>query len=113
MTCPAVVKVTVPGGPAVVRVTAQSAPAVVRVATPGLRGIQGLPGPAGPPSPTHTHNQPSAATTWIMNHNLGFRPSVELFNTGAQEIEADVFHPSVNQAVAVFTTPVAGFARLN
>lgn len=44
MTCPAVVKVSIPGAPAVVKVTASAAPAVVRVATPGPPGA---PGPSG------------------------------------------------------------------
>lgn len=41
MTCPAVVKISIPGAPAVVRITAPSAPAVVRVATPGPPGVSG------------------------------------------------------------------------
>jgi hypothetical protein len=41
MTCPAVVKVSIPGAPAVVKVTAPAAPAVVRVATPGPPGVSG------------------------------------------------------------------------
>lgn len=41
MSCPAVVKVSIPGAPAVVKVTAPAAPAVVRVATPGPPGVSG------------------------------------------------------------------------
>lgn len=52
MTCPAVVKVTVPSGPAVIKVTAAAAPAVVRVATPGPIGPQGPQGVAGPAGST-------------------------------------------------------------
>jgi hypothetical protein len=97
MTCPAVVRITVPSGPA-----------VARVATPG---------PPGPPGPggsgaAYIHNQPSAAATWSIPHNLGFKPSVELLNTGSQEIEADVVHISTNVCMVYFTTPTAGFARL-
>lgn len=56
--------------------------------------------------------QSTPAATWIINHNLGFIPSVELFNNGSQEIDGDVVHTSVNQTVVNFTGPVAGFARL-
>lgn len=56
--------------------------------------------------------QSTPATTWTINHNLGHVPSVELFDSGSQEIDADVSHPSVNQAIIVFSVPVAGFARL-
>lgn len=61
----------------------------------------------------YVHNQPSAAATWTIAHNLGFKPAVELLNSGSQEIEADVVHQSINVCLVYFTTPTAGFARLN
>jgi len=64
-------------------------------------------------SPAYIHNQPSASATWTIAHNLGFKPAVELLNTGSQEIEADVVHQSTNVCLVHFTTPTAGFARLN
>jgi hypothetical protein len=56
--------------------------------------------------------QSSAAATWTINHNLGFKPSVELLNSGSQEIDGDVVHTSANQVVVTFNVPVSGFARL-
>lgn len=100
MTCPAVVKVTVPGGPA-----------VVRVAVPGPRGVQGEQGEAGQ-DVGYTHQQPTPAAAWVINHNLGFKPAVQLFNTGSQEFDGLITHTSDNQTVATMTAPVAGFARL-
>ncbi len=112
MTCPAVVKVTVPAGPAVVRVTAQTAPAVVRVVTPGPAGAQGPPGPVGPPAEAYVFAQGAAAMTWTINHNLGYRPSAELIDASSREIDGDIYHPTVNQTVVMFNVPVAGIARL-
>lgn len=63
-------------------------------------------------SSNYVHSQISASTTWTIPHNLGFKPSVELLNTGSQEIEGDVVHPSINVCLVYFTTPIAGFARL-
>jgi hypothetical protein len=60
----------------------------------------------------YVFTQSTAASTWTINHNLGHVPSVEVFDSGSQEIEADVTHPSVNQTVILFTVPTAGFARL-
>ena len=77
---------------------------VVEVIHPGPQG------PAGGVAYVHTQSTPS--TTWTINHNLGYRPSVELLNTGSQEIEGDVVHTSVNQTVVTFTSAVAGQARL-
>lgn len=56
--------------------------------------------------------QPTPLSTWTINHNLGFKPSVELFNSGSQEIDGDVVHTSTNQTIVSFTVPVSGFARL-
>jgi hypothetical protein len=58
------------------------------------------------------YSQPTASSTWVINHNLGFVPSVEVFDSGSQEIEAEVSHPSINTTSIAFTTPIAGFARL-
>lgn len=60
----------------------------------------------------YVHTQSTAAATWTITHNLGFIPSVELFNTGSQEIDGDVVHVSQNVTTVYFTAAVAGFARL-
>lgn len=67
--------------------------------------------PLGAGTPNFVHTQASAASSWTVNHNLGFRPAVEVFSVGGAEIEAEVLHTSVNQTVISFTTPTAGSAR--
>jgi len=78
--------------------------------------IPGIPGPAGPGGTggiaAYVHQQSTPATVWTINHNLGFRPSVELYNSGMQEIDADIAHPSINQTVVTFNPATAGLARL-
>lgn len=90
----------------VVEVSVPTAPAIIEIITEGPQGA------AGQSEASYTHTQSSPAATWTINHNLGFKPSVELLNAGSQEIEGDVLHPSTNQAVVYFTSSVAGFARL-
>lgn len=75
----------------------------------GPQGPQGEPGLSGA---GFVFEQPTPATTWNINHNLGFRPSVELMSIGGAEIEGDVVHLSLNQCQASFLIPVAGSARL-
>lgn len=84
---------------------------VVEVIHPGPQGPPGPAGPAGT-SGSYVHVQSVAATTWTINHNLGYRPSVELLDSGSQEIDADVSHPTVNQTVVSLTPASAGLARL-
>jgi hypothetical protein len=64
-------------------------------------------------SPTYVHAQGAAATTWTVNHNLGFNPSVSLRTTGGVEFDAQVVHTSVNQTVITLKTALAGTARFN
>jgi len=80
----------------------------------GVTAYNSLPyKPSAQAGAVYVHSQPSAAATWTIAHNLGFKPSVELLNSGSQEIEGDVVHTSQNVTVVNFTTPIAGFARLN
>jgi hypothetical protein len=70
-------------------------------------------GPQGPPGgAAFVYLQAAAATVWTINHNLGYRPSVELLDTGSQEIDGDVAHPSINQTVVTLNPASAGLARL-
>jgi hypothetical protein len=80
---------------------------VVTVTTAGPQGPGGGGGAAA-----YVHTQSTPATTWTINHNLGFRPSVELLDSGSQEIDGDISHPTVNQTVVTLNPATAGLARL-
>ncbi len=70
-------------------------------------------GPQGPAGGTaFVYQQAAPATTWTINHNLGYKPSVELLDSGSQEIDGDVSHPSDNQTVVTLNPASAGLARL-
>lgn len=97
------VEVVQDGGVQVVEITAPSAVEVVEVIHPG---------PQGPAGAFYLHIQPTPAITWTINHNLGYRPSVELLDAGSQEIDGEVSHPSVNQTVVTLNPATAGIARL-
>ena len=60
----------------------------------------------------YVYQQSTPATTWTINHGLGYRPSVELLDSGSQEIEGEVSHPTVNQTVISLSPATAGLARL-
>jgi hypothetical protein len=85
----------------------------------GATGPTGLQGPTGPPGPqgpaggaAYVFVQESPATTWTINHNLGYKPSVETLDSGSQEIDCEVAHPSINQTVVILNPASAGLARL-
>lgn len=71
-------------------------------------------GPVGPPGEGAGFNftQVSPATTWTINHNFGYRPSVQIFTVGGLEVLGEIHHQSTNQTVVSFNEALAGFARL-
>lgn len=79
-------------------------------------GPPGPPGPAGPAGlsgGSYTHTQSAASSTWIILHNLGFKPSINTFNSYNEEVEGDVQHDSNNQLTITFAYQVSGFALLS
>lgn len=77
-----------------------------RIVVP-VAGLQGRPG-----SPGFDHSQTAPATVWTINHNLGFRPSVQTFSVGGVEMLGSVQHISLNTLTLTFAAAVAGTARL-
>ena len=69
-------------------------------------------GPKGDAGTAFEYVQAAPATTWTINHNLGYRPSVELLDAGSQEIDGEIAHPSINQTVVTLSPASAGLARL-
>lgn len=81
----------------------------VDVSSPGVQGPKGNNGSSGA---GYTHQQSVPSDDWLINHNLGFRPSVDLFDSGGSEFDAEVIHVSENTLRVRALVPVAGFARL-
>lgn len=69
--------------------------------------FQGPPGNGGSGAPSYDQVYASASS-WVINHNLGFRPSVKALTVGGVEMWVEVIHVSLNQAIVYFDTPTAG-----
>lgn len=96
----------VPATEALVDIFGPDTPSVIEISFPGPQG------PPGPPGIAYVFTQASVSAVWTINHNLGYRPSVELLDTGSQEIDGEISHPSVNQTVVILNPATAGTARL-
>lgn len=105
LTFPAAPSVTLTGGDELALTF--PAPQTVVLAAVGLQG------PAGGSSARYTHTQSATSATWTVNHNLGFRPQVEVLSPGGVQVEAAVQHMSDNQTVITFTTAQTGQAIFN
>ena len=92
-------------------ITVSDSSAVIEISD-SLMGIQGAPGEDGT-DVSYVHTQLSASSSWTVNHNLGFKPSVEILSVGGAEIEGEVLHISNNQVTINFVMAVAGSARCN
>lgn len=85
---------------------------------PGPAGPQGLPGPPGPSGDAalyYTHTQGSPTTTWVINHNLGYRPAGILVedSAGSENEPSDVEHVDTTTTILHFAYAFGGTAILS
>ena len=73
-------------------------------------GMQGGKGDKGDDGGSFTHTQTIATTSWIVNHNFGYRPAVQTLTMGGIEFLGEVLHVSANQAIVYFDSPSSGLA---
>jgi hypothetical protein len=60
---------------------------------------------------SYVHTQATAQSEWIVNHGLGYKPSVSVYTTGGVEVEAEIVHISDYQLRVRFGSPQTGYAR--
>ena len=80
------------------------------VVTSFYSGLVGPVGPAGPGAEVFEYSPPTAQAEWVLNHNFGRRPVVQVLSPGGFEVEAEVAHVSTNQARVYFNQPQQGTA---
>lgn len=93
---------------------------VVDVRDRGLQGPPGppstVPGPPGPPGPAggepYTHNQLEPADTWVITHNLGRFPVIEIVDSANSVVEGDVFYQDNNTIIVSFGSALGGKAYM-
>ncbi len=100
---------------------------VIQIVTNDLTGPQGKPGPVGPPgeagppgekgdpgpfAPHFEQNFANASVEWVIVHNMGVIPVVNLYDPYGWEISGDIAMPDRNTVVVTFDVPMAGMARL-
>lgn len=73
-------------------------------------GRQGPPGASGS---SFEHIQSTPASTWVVNHNLGYRPNVSVKTPGGIEVMAEVLHVSINQVQIFFDSSATGIANFS
>lgn len=61
----------------------------------------------------YSHEQAQASTTWLINHNLGYYPSVSTTTYGGTTIIGAIKYIDKNNLTVEFTVEVAGYAHLS
>ena len=62
---------------------------------------------------TYTHTQSSASALWTITHNLGKRPSCQVFDSAGDEVEGNIRQLTNNSLQITFSAPFSGVAYLN
>lgn len=62
---------------------------------------------------SYTHEQTSANNVWTINHGLGYRPSVTVFDNSYFEVEGDITHVDQNNVQIEFSIAITGTAYLS
>jgi hypothetical protein len=60
---------------------------------------------------SYVHTQTTAQTEWIVNHGLGYKPTVSVYTVGGVEMVAEIVHISNYQLKVRFGIPQTGYAR--
>lgn len=64
-------------------------------------------------SQSHRHIQTTNSNKWLINHNLGYKPSVTLVDIDGTEIHGDIEYNTNNELTVTFSEQVKGEAYLN
>jgi hypothetical protein len=65
------------------------------------------------PLVSFTHTQGVDSSTWTINHNLGFYPSVTVFLNSGDIVEGTITHSNVNSLTISFSAAIQGSAYLS
>lgn len=80
----------------------------------GAQGPAGPAGPAGADGGSYSHDQVLPSATWIVAHNLGYRPGgIVVIDSAGSQVEGQITHDSANQLTLTFSSAFAGAAYLS
>jgi len=66
-----------------------------------------------PQNYSYVHEQQSNSSTWYVNHNLHYRPNVQVMDYGRNNLECDITQVDANTIELDFNTPVSGYAYIS
>jgi hypothetical protein len=61
----------------------------------------------------YTHNQNAVSNSWVINHNLGFRPNVTVQDSAGTIYEGEINYTNANSLTVSFSAAFSGKAYLS
>ena len=62
---------------------------------------------------SYDHTQGSVSNTWVINHNLGFKPNVTVVDSAGTIYEGEITYTNTNSLTVSFSTAFSGMAYLS
>lgn len=59
------------------------------------------------------HTQGSASNSWVINHNLGFKPNVTVVDSAGNIVEGEITYTNSNSLTVSFQASFSGYAYLS
>lgn len=94
------------------RVDVVEQPVYVEVAASGPQG-PGLTANQIAAAVAYVHSQDASASTWTVQHNLGFHPNVTVVSSGGATVEGEISYPGLNALTLTFSSAFTGKAYLS
>ena len=62
---------------------------------------------------SYDHTQGSVSNSWVINHNLGFKPNVTVVDSAGTIYEGEITYTNTNSLTVTFSTAFSGMAYLS
>jgi hypothetical protein len=62
---------------------------------------------------SHEHTQGSASNSWVIEHNLGFKPNVTVVDSAGNIVEGEITYTNSNSLTVSFQASFSGYAYLS
>lgn len=62
---------------------------------------------------SYTHNQGAVSNNWVIAHNLGYYPNIQIFDSGNNMVEGNVTHSNTISLTVGFSAGLSGIAYLS
>jgi hypothetical protein len=93
-----------------------NSPIVVTVTPPAVAAVsvnQITVGPINQPNVAYTHTQGTSSATWVITHNLGWKPNVTVQDSGGSIVEGEIAYTNTMSLTITFTGAFSGNAYLS